>query len=422
MSHDDFQPSAAQGSSFDVVVVGAGAAGLLAAGFAADAGARVLLLERTRDGGRKILISGGGRCNVLPSRPDHERYHTSSSSNSLRRILRSWPLAEQRAFFEQTLGLPLRLEEETGKLFPESNRARDVRDALVFFVRARGGTIRFGAQVRDLLPPGADARWRVRLVDGEEIDAASVILATGGLSVPQTGSDGTGLEVAAELGHTVHLPFPALTPLLAEPAVHAELAGVSLEVRIEAPLPRSGAAAAEGGFLFTHRGYSGPSALDISHHAVLAAREGRPQPLLVRWTPEGPDAWDGLLREGAGGVGSVLRRRLPTRLADVLLREADVDADRPLAQLRRDERRRLVEALTRYPLPWTGDEGYRKAEVTGGGVDLGEVDPRTMESRRAPGLFLCGELLDAFGPIGGYNFAWAWATGRAAGLGAARRR
>ena len=114
-----------------------------------------------------------------------------------------------------------------------------------------------------------------------------------------------------------------------------------------------------------------------------------------------------------------MRRHLPARLADALLAEAAVLPERPLAQLRRDERTRLVGCLARYPLPWTGDEGYKKAEVMGGGVALSEVDARTLESRRHPGLFLCGELLDAFGPIGGYNFLWAWSTGRAAGLGAA---
>ena len=402
-----------------VVVVGAGAAGLMAAGFAAGAGARVLLLERTRDGGRKILISGGGRCNVLPSQADHHRYHTSSSPNSLRRILRGWPLDEQRTFFEQDLGIPLRLEPETGKLFPASNRARDVRDALVNYVRAREATIRFDTRVTALEPAEAPGRWRLTLDGHEAVDADAVILATGGLSVPQTGSDGTGLTMARQVGHSVHPPFPALTPLLADPAVHADLAGVSLHVRIEAAGGRR-AQTAEGGFLFTHRGYSGPAVLDVSHHAVLAARDGRAQPLLVQWTGEDAQSWEEMLRAGTGGsVGPLLRRRLPARLADLLMHEAAVDADRPLAQLRRDERTRLVTALTRFSLPWTGDEGYRKAEVTGGGVDLGEVDPRTMESRRAPGLFLCGEMLDAFGPIGGYNFAWAWASGRAAGLGAA---
>ncbi|HEX6070689.1 MAG TPA: aminoacetone oxidase family FAD-binding enzyme [Longimicrobiaceae bacterium] len=403
-----------------IVVVGAGAAGLMAAGFAAGTGAPVLLLERTRDGGRKILISGGGRCNVLPSQLDPARYHTASSPNSLRKMLLSWPLAEQRRFFEERLGLPLALEPETGKLFPVSNRARDVRDGLVDFVRREGGSIRFESRVTALHPPSRERGWRVAIEGGDEIDATAVVLATGGLSVPQTGSDGGGLRIAAALGHEVHPTYPALTPLLADPPVHASLAGISLRVRLTVPLSR-GEEVAEGGFLFTHRGYSGPSVLDVSHHAVLSAREeGARQAILARWTERDSAAWDRVLREGAGGtVAPVLRRALPARLADRLLEKASIDPDRPLSQLRRDERLRLVDLLTRYPLPWTGDEGYRKAEVTGGGVSLGDVHPRTLESRVAPGLFLCGEILDAFGPIGGYNFAWAWATGRTAGLGAA---
>jgi predicted flavoprotein YhiN len=160
--------------------------------------------------------------------------------------------------------------------------------------------------------------------------------------------------------------------------------------------------------------------LDVSHRAILARLRGERQELRVRWTARDAEEWDALLREpGAATVGALVRRVLPQRLADTLLSEAGVEPERTRARLRREERARLVETLARYPLPWTGDEGYRKAEVTGGGVPLGEVDPRTLESRRAPGLFLCGEMLDCFGPIGGYNFAWAWATGRAAGRGAA---
>jgi predicted Rossmann fold flavoprotein len=406
--------------SHPVVVVGGGAAGVMAALHAAEAGAPVLLLERTRDGGRKILISGGGRCNVLPSTLDVARYVTASSPNTLRRLLLSWPLDEQRRFFEETLGIALALEEETGKLFPASNRAREVRDALFEAAAARGARLRFEAKVTGLRRQGSG--WSVELEGGERIGAAAIVLATGGLSVPATGSDGIGLRLARELGHTVHPTYPALTPLTADPARHAGLAGVSLEVTIRAPLPR-GSLVARGGFLFTHRGYSGPSVLDVSHLAVLSARAGgERQRLLVQWGELDARAWDELLRAGgAGGVGGAVRRRLPTRLADALLREAGVDAERPLAELRRGERARLVEALARYPLPWTGDEGYKKAEVTGGGVALGEVDPRTLESRLQPGLFLCGEILDAFGPIGGYNFLWGWATGRAAGRGAAAR-
>jgi predicted Rossmann fold flavoprotein len=388
--------------------------------FAAGQGAPVLLLESTADGGRKILISGGGRCNVLPSSVDVRRYTTSSSQNTLRNILRSWPLGEQRQFFEDTLGIRLTLEVETGKLFPVSNRARDVRDLLVSEARLRGAEIRFRARVTGIQPTGDRDQWRVALEDGSEIDAAAVILATGGLSVPATGSDGAGIRMVRALGHTVHELYPALTPLTAAPPPHAPLAGVSLNVVLTAPLER-GSASSQGGFLFTHRGYSGPAVLDISHHAVRSRiAGGARQAILVSWAGLDPAGWERrFLDTTSGTVAPLVRQRLPTRLADTLIAEAGVAADTPLAHLRREDRSALAAILGAYPLPWTGDEGYKKAEVTGGGVPLEEIDRRTMESRLHAGLFLCGELLDAFGPIGGYNFLWAWATGRAAGLGAA---
>jgi hypothetical protein len=406
-----------------IVVIGAGAAGIMAALFAADAGAPVLLLESTADGGRKILISGGGRCNVLPSRVDPSQFTTASSSNTLKKMLLSWPLPEQRRFFHDTLGIPLALEPETGKLFPVSNRAREVRDTLYATARDRGVRIRFDSRVTDVLAPSAQTPWRI-IIDDESIPASAVILATGGLSVPKTGSDGAGLRIAARLGHTVHETYPALTPLTATDArsvaPHSALAGVSLEVTLDAPRKR-GHAQARGGFLFTHRGYSGPAVLDLSHHAVRSRMaDGPPQKLYVQWTDMDETTWHRMFQQpGTGTVASLVRRHLPTRLADALIAEAAVDPARSLAELRRVERSRLVACLARYPLPWAGDEGYKKAEVTGGGVALGEVHPLTLESRIAPGLFLCGELLDAFGPIGGYNFLWAWATGRAAGIGAA---
>lgn len=413
-----------------IVVVGAGASGLMAAVWAAGRGAPVVLLEGTADGGRKIVLSGGGRCNVLPAAAAPERFVTDSSPNTLRKILRAWPLDEQRAFFERELGLPLRIEEESGKLFPASNKAREVRDRLFAAARERGVEIRCGARVADLVPRGeaaenrgaaseGEARWTVRLDDGAEVAAAAVILAAGGLSFPSTGSDGWGFEAARRLGHAVHAPYPALTPLLARPAVHAHLAGISLEVALDAPGPRKSRRFA-GGFLFTHHGYSGPAVLDASHLAVRSRLAGgERQPILVRWTELDAAAWDDELRAGRGAVETIVARRLPTRLAETLCREAGLPAGLPATRLPRENRLRLVESLVRYRLPWTGDEGYAKAEATGGGVDLGEVDPRTMESRLRRGLFFCGEILDAVGPIGGHNFQWAWSTGRAAGLGAA---
>ncbi len=401
-------------SPLPVVIVGGGAAGLMAAGFAGAGGGPVVLLERTRQGGKKIVVAGGGRCNVLPSVVDEARYVSASSPHVLRRMLRLWPLAEQRAFFEGVLGVPLVLEKESGKLFPLSQRAQDVRDALYAYARRQGVEVGMNRRVLGL-EKGA-AGWTVRLEGGESIAARAVVLATGGLSVPATGSDGDGLRMARGLGHTVHPLYPALTPLTAQPAVHADLAGLSLVAGVHVPTARFGT---RGGFLFTHRGYSGPATLDASHHVAQARAAGKPLPAVeVQWTDDDAGAWERRLLEGMGLVAATLRAHLPTRLAEMLLREAGVPPGRLHAELRRDERRRLVALLTRYPLPVTGDEGYKKAEVTGGGVDLGEVDPRTGESRLHPGLFLCGELLDCFGPIGGYNFFWAWATGRAAGQGA----
>ncbi len=383
---------------------------------------QVTLLERTRDGGRKILISGGGRCNILPSRADVARFVTDSSRNSLRNILKTWPLAEQQKFFNERLALDLTLEEESGKLFPRSNRARDVRDGLLALATGLGVHVRLGVKVEDLEAPSAPGnRWIVKLDGGERLEADAVVLATGGLSVPATGSDGTGLRVTQHLGHVVHATYPALTPLTTSDARHTVLSGVSLPVTLEA---RAGGTRhrAQGGFLFTHRGYSGPSVLDISHLAVRSRLAGDArQEITVQWGALDATAWDERLKSsGAAQVGTVLKRELPERLAGMLLEWSGVDAGMTGSQLRKEDRRRLVEALVALPLPWTGDEGYRKAEVTGGGVALSEIDPVTMESRRCPGLFLCGELLDAFGPIGGYNFMWAWATGRAAGIGAAR--
>ena len=401
-----------------VIVIGAGAAGTMAAIFAARAGAQTTLLERTKDGGRKILISGGGRCNVLPSRVDESRFVTASSPNILRKIIRSWPLAEQIRFFEHELGIPLELEEESLKLFPASHKARDVRDGLLAAAARAGVRLVTETSVSDVRPD--DQGWLVLADDGQEFRAHAAIIATGGLSVPNTGSDGRGLSVLRQLGHTMHPTYAALTPLTVEPGDFTELAGISLPLTLSA---RSGSdtATATGGFLFTHRGYSGPSVLNVSHVAVRArATSGERTTLTVKWTPLGDEEWNERLQpQGARTVSGAVRAELPERLASVLIARAGVDPLRPLSDLRREERLRLVGMLVRGELPWAGDEGYKKAEVTGGGVSLSEINARTMESRKHPGLFICGEVLDAFGPIGGYNFLWAWATGRAAGIGAA---
>ncbi|MFI5233560.1 MAG: NAD(P)/FAD-dependent oxidoreductase, partial [Gemmatimonadales bacterium] len=231
-----------------VVVIGAGAAGTMAAIFAAGAGAETILLERTKDGGRKILISGGGRCNILPARLDETRFVTDSSANTLRKIVRSWPLAEQVAFFEQDVGIALVEEPESAKLFPSSHKARDVRDGLLALARRRGAAVRMDTLVTDVAPAGA--RWTVSCAGAAPIEADAVIVACGGLSVPMTGSEGAGLRITEKLGHTIHPTYAALTPITSTPAPFGNLSGISLPVTITATA-RGRSAAATGGFLFT---------------------------------------------------------------------------------------------------------------------------------------------------------------------------
>jgi len=435
----------------DVVVVGGGAAGLLAALAAASGGRRVLVLEAAKDAGRKILVSGGGRCNILPMGDAPARFVSESPNRLVRRFLDRWPLSGQRLFFEELLGGRLREEPGSGKLFPPSNRARDVRDALRRALEAAGGTLRTAARVRDLVRAGEGLA--VRLDGGEEIVAPRAILATGGRSVLAGGADAAGYAWAGTMGHTVRPTYPALVPLVGDAPAHHALAGVSLAARVTA---RSDGdrATSNGGFLFTHKGWSGPAVLDVSHVVERARLAGRTAEVRVcfgfgeeqrrreeeKISANGPvrdlrgsvtgDAaaqWNAALKcaAGARSLSSFLSKSssslpsLPDRLASLILETAGVP-DVQLSYLSREARARVVETLTAFPLPAAGTEGYRTAEVTGGGIALEEVDPGSGRSRLVPGLFLAGEILDAFGPIGGFNFQWAWATGRTAGEAAAR--
>ena len=199
---------------------------------------------------------------------------------------------------------------------------------------------------------------------------------------------------------------------------------MSLKVRLRAQVRRgdgeskvgSKTTESTGGFLFTHRGYSGPSVLDISH----LTERGQHPVIRAQWSTLAAADWKRRLEAQSASVLTILSREIPARLAEQLMQEAGLPADRRTSSLKRAERLALIDSLTAYPLPWSGNEGYKKAEVTGGGVALTAVDSKSLESRTVPGLYLCGEMLDAFGPIGGHNFAWAWATGRTAGTAAGR--
>jgi len=391
--------------NYDVAVVGAGAAGLMAAIAAGRAGARVVALDGAPKIGAKIIISGGGRCNVTHDVVGPDDFN--GNRNAIAKILRSFTV-EQTIDFFASFGVALK-REATGKLFPVSDRARDVVEALLRAAREAGVEVRSGFRVTSIEP---------RFVVNDEIRARRIILATGGRSVPKTGSDGFGYALAQMLGHSVSETFPALVPLLLDPShwgltirgtsVDAELSVKSTSGRV---LRRE-----RGAMLFTHFGISGPVVLDISRHWIAA----RPAALTANLLPG--ETWESmqsmLIALGRDNphatVSSFLRRRLPDRLV------AKVGSDTPLVRLSKEERSDAIRNIVECELPVTRDRGFEYAEVTAGGVPLSEVNGTTMESRVCPGLYLCGEILDVDGKIGGYNFQWAWASGWAAGVAAAR--
>jgi predicted Rossmann fold flavoprotein len=396
------------------VVVGAGAAGMLAAIFAGRSGVRTLLLETRPQPGAKIRVSGGGRCNLLPSQLEADDFHTHGSAHAMRNVLLSWPLEEVRAFFEGELGIPLKVE-PTGKVFPVSDDPREVVAALLAECARAGVELAGGFRVASARRAEGEP-FRFELADdtGRTVRAERVALATGGLSLPKTGSDGGGLELARALGHELVPTHPALVPLLTADPAWRELAGISLPVRLTVLREERALESRCGDFLFTHAGFSGPVVLDLSHHFAGAA--GARCSLHAQWGGDGAPDWERLLREGGKQrVESILREALPRRLAGVLLARAGIAAEQKASEFPREARKRLLEQLAACPLAIRGDEGYRTAEVTDGGIALAELKTRTLESRVVPGLFFAGEMIDVTGRIGGYNFLWAFVSGRKVG-------
>ena len=447
----------AQGTSdtTSVAVLGAGAAGLTAAYFAAAHGAkRVVVYERTSEAGKKILMSGGARCNVLPVSARVEDFVTESTPRKLKNIMASWNVERCREWLENDIGLELGIEHVTNKYFPLSNNSREVRDKLVEACLREGVDIRYGASVeglRRVSDDGADGEaWSLLMRDCPDERVSAVILAMGGMSFPAVGTDGTGYVIARrDLEHNLAEPYPALVPLTGKHPGGEQLPGVSVNVSLECePIPggiktgkKKKAKANREGFLFTHRGFSGPAVLDLSHNVVrsLVRTKGCNKgedveqsdadmvevvlpSLVVSWSGESRDEWQERLAAPPGKalVATRLREGLPQRLADALLAEAGVDNDCKVADLRRVDRLKLLDVLTKYRIPVDGHQGYRKAEVTGGGVPLDEINFQSMESLKSPGVYFCGEVCDVFGRIGGFNFLWAWTSGRLAGMSAAK--
>lgn len=427
----------------DLAIVGAGAAGLMTAicagrsAGAIGASPRIVALDGAERIGAKILVAGGGRCNVTHYVVDETAY-AGSTRPAIRNVLRRFD-ADATVDFFRGLGVELK-REGTGKLFPVTDSARTVLDALLRAAHDAGVEIRTGHRVRSI--DRMSGWFLIRFADSSGADAASahrfpatgetpvppthpdlfarrVVLATGGMSLPKTGSDGWGYTIARSLGHTVTPRiFPALVPLsLPEDHFSRTLAGVSTTASLEVRAVNSKRLARfTGSLLFTHFGVSGPVVLDISRHD-LDARAAGEAALIADWLPESAERdTDAALRTlGSRTPGRWLAERMPDRLARALCEAAGVDPGAPGASLRKAQRAALLAAIHRMTLPVAGSRGFRAAEVTAGGVPLAEVRLDSMGSRVSPGLRVVGEILDVDGRIGGFNFQWAWATGFIAG-------
>jgi len=447
----------------DIAIVGGGAAGLMAAIWAGrtNPARRIVVLDGSKRLGAKILVAGGGRCNVTHHAVD-ERAYAGSSRNAIKKVLRRFDVDETIAFFAG-LGVELK-REDTGKLFPVTDDAHTVLDALLRAADRAGVELLYPRRVETIerfadrqewtgpparkqdsppdsyntpgphpvsvIQPGGtpgpldDSSFLLRGTwgnTGGEILAHRVVLATGGMSLPKSGSDGHGYTLAKSLGHSITpRVFPALVPLTL-PRTHfiCGLSGLTLETTLEL---RSSAGKKLQTFtnsmLCTHFGLSGPGVLDMSRYYLDAVADDPGAMLALNWLPGvSVEALDAEIVDSKSiSIGRALREKMPERLVLALCNEAGVDPARPCSQLPREQRRALVRSIVEFTLPISGDRGFTYAEVTAGGVPLNEIRLETMESRVCPGLFLCGELCDVDGRIGGFNFQWAWASGYTAGI------
>jgi predicted Rossmann fold flavoprotein len=441
-------------STTTIAIIGSGAAGLTAAYFAAKTVnekssssssssknhiIKIKVYERTKESGKKILMSGGARCNVLPVEASIDDFVTDSNPRLAKAILQSWTVAKCHKWLQDEIKLELGIEHATNKYFPLSNSSREVRDKLVEACKREGVLFQYETNVTKIMRDEERNIWVIKTENTKDIEANALILSLGGSSFPAVGTDGTGYVIAErDLNNvTVNKTYPALVPLVGEhPGGENTLPGVSLDcqVKIKKAETKKAQQASRSGFLFTHKGYSGPSILDLSHHVVNDSSHSNNNSssiskLVVNWNPACD--WKEVLNPaaagqssgGGGGSDLVIKRlklHLPARLCEALLKEADVDSSSVnVSNLPKAKRIKLIEILSCYEIKSTGHQGFRKAEVTGGGIALESVDTKTMELKNNKNVFVCGEICDIFGRIGGFNFLWAWTSGRLAGINSA---
>lgn len=408
-----------------IVVIGAGAAGLMAAGQAASAGAWVTILEKNDRPGKKLLITGKGRCNITNTEemPDFIR-NIPGNGQFLYGALAKFGNSDLVEFLNG-LGLETKVE-RGGRVFPVSDRAADVVGALVGFCLSQGVEFEYSAHVDEIIAREGQIA-SVRLKDGRAYDCEAVILATGGASYPGTGSTGEGYYMAKRLGHTITPLKPALVPLETAEEWVKDLQGLSLKnVEATAYHNEKKAASEFGEMIFTHFGLSGPIILSISRPVVGIIEKGGEVKIKINLKPalsaEQLDAR--IQRDFATYTNKQFRNALgellPKSLIPVIVALSGIAEDKPVHQVTREERLGLVELLQGLTLTVIGPRPLKEAIVTAGGVSVKEINPKTMESKIVRGLYLAGEVVDVDGYTGGFNLQAAFSMGYAAGTGAAQ--
>jgi predicted Rossmann fold flavoprotein len=414
---------------YDIVVIGAGAAGLAASIFSAEAAVkddrpqRIVLLDGVKRIGAKILVSGGGRCNITHEVVVATDYF--GNRRIIKNVLAAFPV-EQTVKWFASLGVKLK-REETGKLFPVTDEARTILTALVNRCHQLGITIRTNHRVTGIEGPGESGSGFVLHHTHGIMYAQKVVLATGGRSIPKSGSDGFGYELAQRLGHQVTATVPALVPLVLDQTMfHKTVSGCSHDVELTTMMKGRIVDCRTGSLLWTHFGISGPVVMDASRFWTQGREQGESIEIYGNFLPgltqEQSKSW--FMEQATDNPRRSLLKtwaqQIPERIAERLCSHAGCDPQTTCAQLLRKNRDRLLATLTKFKFPVKHDRGWNYAEVTAGGVPLEEIDFRTMESRLMPRLYLIGEILDCDGRIGGFNFQWAWATGFLAGLAATK--
>jgi len=380
--------------------------------------AQIVLLDTREKIGAKILMSGGTRCNVT-NREVKPSDFGGGSSHFIRHILKAFSPEATIEFFKK-IGVELVLE-PSGKFFPKTNSAQTVLDALLHETKQLGVSLKTGVRVTKLTKEN-NLFYLENADHTFNLSSHAVILTTGGLSYPATGSDGTGYSLAKGFGHTLIATYPALTPLLTGERDWQRLSGIALEVALSFFKNDKKIREYQDSFLFTHFGFSGPAALDISRHWAASDPKDKPQ-IVANFLP-GQSALS--VKEHFQIIQTKNQNRLirniltedlklPGRFVEVILRKAKIKPDQTIGKCPNEERQVLSRLLFHYPLEVRGVYGYQKAEVTAGGIDLSEVKFQTMASKLTDGLYFAGEILDVDGRIGGFNFQWAWSTGTVAG-------